>query len=102
MFRLQLHVTNNTPGARVKFYPEDLEAMARWVALRFRWPDLAALIDKDPSLLKNLDQAVNNEADPSEKIMQWVGDENLKGLLTTERVGARITDVPSDTFLRIV
>jgi len=101
LFRLQLHVTNNTPGASVKFHYEELEAMARWVALRFRWPDLAKLIDKDSSLLENLDQAVNEKSAASEKIEKWVKDENLRGLLTTQQKGARISDLPFDTFLRI-
>lgn len=101
LFRLQLHVTNNTPGARIKFHYEELEAMARWVALRFRWPDLARLIDKDPSLLENLDQAVNAGHTPSDKIKKWIDDDNLRGLLGTQQKGARISDLPFDTFLRI-
>lgn len=101
LFRLQLHVTNNTPGARIKFHYEEIEAMARWVALRFRWPDLAKLIDKEPSLLENLDRAINEKTDPAETIRPWVGDSNLSRLLATQRKGARISDLPFDTFLRI-
>jgi tetratricopeptide (TPR) repeat protein len=101
MFRLQLHVTNNTPGARIKFHYEELEAMARWVALRFRWPDLARLIDKEPILLQNLDHAINEGAAPSDRIKKWMDDDLLIGLLTPGEKGTRISDLPFDTFLRI-
>jgi hypothetical protein len=69
--------------------------------LRLSWPDLAKLIDKDPSLLENLDQTVNEGSAPSDKIKKWLDDDNLKGLLATKQKGARISDLPFDTFLRI-
>ena len=101
LFRLQLHVTNNTPGCRINFKYEEIEAMARWVALRFRWPDLAKLIDKDPSLLENLDQSVNDDQTPSDEIKKWIDDDYLRGLLSTGQKGTRVSALPFDTFLRV-
>jgi len=101
LFRLQLHVTNNTPGCRINFKYEEIEAMARWVALRFRWPDLAKLIDKDPSLLENLDQSVNDDQTPSDEIKKWIYDDYLRGLLSTGQKGTRVSALPFDTFLRV-
>ena len=101
LFRLQLHVTNNTPGCRISFHYDEIEAMARWVALRFRWPDLAKLIDKKPPLLENLDQAVNEGQTPSSDIKKWLNDVYLRGLLRAKKENARVSGLPFDTFLRV-
>lgn len=101
-FRLQLLVANNTPGCELDFRYEEIEALGRWIALRFGWPDLAGVLDRRPSLLVKLDQLANGEpvSDPSE-LGAWKGDERLMALLKVERTDARVSRLPFQSFVNI-
>ena len=56
-FRLQLHVAWSSGD--VTFRPDQLLSLAKWVAVRLRWPGLAQLLDDDPDLLLALEHAAN-------------------------------------------
>ena len=52
-YRLQLHVAST--ASDLEFRPEQLAAMAKWVAIRLRWPELAEDLDREPGLLAELE-----------------------------------------------
>lgn len=60
-YRLQLYVANELGVA--DFSGPALARYARWVALRLRWPDLAAEIDRRPDLLAALERHVGEPDD---------------------------------------
>ena len=91
-FRLQLHVANGTKGCQLEFGPDDLITLGKWVALRLRWPDLAAAIDAKPALLERLERTVNDR--------KLTTDEDWDALLRDEpaRYVGRLS---RETFLRV-
>lgn len=98
--RLQLQVARRTKGCGLTFSEDDLIAVARWVALRLRWPDLAVAIDDDPSLLGRLERIVNDPRDGSHDD-PWLADAELKRLLQEKIPGRRAARLQDRTFLRI-
>jgi tetratricopeptide (TPR) repeat protein len=58
-FRLQLYVANEDPRISFEFTADQLIALARWVALRLRWPDLGDAITRYPDLLVKLEALAN-------------------------------------------
>jgi hypothetical protein len=106
-FRLQLHVAARTPGCGLRFDRDDLIAIARWVALRLRWPEFADACDDDDGLLARI-EAVANPDDPPGDVgdlqageRRWFEDDDLMALLKESRPGCRIGRLQGLTFLRI-
>lgn len=84
-FRLQLHVANRADGHDLSFDRGDLIMLGKWVVLRFCWPDLCAAIDRDPELLRRLEEACFDGGEGeglSEQEAEWLrGDEKLISFL---------------------
>jgi hypothetical protein len=110
-FRLQVYVA---AAEGVTFGGDQLLALARWVALRLRWPALADDLDHEPGLLKLLDAAANEETtdvahlSPEEQRLReaytrWFEDGVVTGVLLVSREGAarRVSQLPLDTFLTV-
>ena len=52
-FRLQFHVAST--ASDLEFREEQLNALAKWVAMRLRWPVLAEALDRETDLLATLE-----------------------------------------------
>jgi hypothetical protein len=105
-FRLQLRVASQTPGSTLDFSRNQLVALGKWVALRLRWPHLAADLDRDLDLLLTLEDYANNGASEAtkpleERYARWFSDEELIGLLREDDPARRIAPLPFDSFLRV-
>ncbi len=101
-FRLQLLVANNTPGCELDFRYEEIEALGRWVALHFGWPELTNALQRDPKLLKELERVANNEQTTVKVVLQdWDKDKRLMALLCTDQNDTRVSQLPFDTFVNI-
>ena len=104
-FRLQLHVANSTNDGSLDFRRPQLVALGKWVALRLRWPDLAAALDADPSLLKALERSANGEATPDDthnkRHADWLADDALRSVLAEADDSLLISALPLTTFLRV-
>jgi hypothetical protein len=101
-FRLQLHVANRSPDCELSFDLDDLIALGKWVALRLRWPDLAAQLDLHPELLGEMEEACNNPlAGRSATAEEWLAKREIQSLLTEKDPARRIARLDSHTFLRV-
>jgi hypothetical protein len=90
-FRLQLHVANSSGISELSFRRSQLVALGKWIALRLRWPDLAAAIDSEPRLLAALEDNANNlsaatideamDAEMKVRYSRWFDDSGLKSIL---------------------
>jgi hypothetical protein len=84
-------------------------AMAKWVVIRLRRPDLAGSVDKDYGVLARLERAFNSSTaedgfDPAgltEEDIVWAEDPALRSLLKDKHPGARIGNLHEKPFLRI-
>ncbi len=111
IFRLQVYVA---AGGDVRFDDEQLLGLARWVALRLRWPALADDLDQEPTLLKLLDTVANEEKVPE---TDWTDEERrllkeyetwfvhgkvLSVLLEAKgSMSSRTSELPLDRFLPV-
>ena len=101
-FRLQLHVASNTPGSgHHDFTLDQLVVLGKWVALRLRWPYIAAILDKDSSSLGRLEHAINTGSDSDGVPQEWLENADLQRLLKEPREARRLSAVPLNTFLRV-
>jgi KAP family P-loop domain len=106
-FRLQLHVAARTPGCALAFDRDDLIAVAKWVAMRLRWPEFADACDEAPGLLDRVEAVANEDAggvtfEPlTEAEQKWTLDRDLLALLHERRPGCRVGRLEAETFLRI-
>ena len=111
VFRLQVYVA---AADGVDFTEDQLLALARWVALRLRWPALADDLDHEPGLLWALDAAANEEktgatdSSPEEIRLRalykrWFSDGSVTGVLLVSREGAdrRVSQLPLESFLTV-
>lgn len=62
-FRLQFHLASRSNDLT----KEQLNALARWVAIRLRWDELAKVMDDEPDLLRALEVAANDKRAQSTK-----------------------------------
>ncbi len=103
-FRLQLYVAN-AAAEHLRFSEDELVALARWVALRLRWPHLAEDLDDEPALLPALDAHANGEGEPSPELLgrfgRWFEDRTLRATLADAEVKRRISHLPLDAFLHV-
>jgi hypothetical protein len=58
-FRLQLYVASEQSGRRFEMSGDELHALAKWVAIRLRWPELADADDREGELLTALEAHAN-------------------------------------------
>jgi tetratricopeptide (TPR) repeat protein len=108
-FRLQLHVASGTLGNKLDFGPDQLAALAKWVAIRLRWPGLAEDLDREEGLLKALENYANAPDNlretPKPECSRWFSNELLLNALGEENTARRLTSLPLDTgsgaFLRV-
>ena len=111
-FRLQLQLVLRSSSE--PFTDDQLKALARWVAIRLRWGELAHAMDEEPALLGALERsAVNSEgstnppADVAEEHLKWVDPSMfpdlpaLQAILRAGESGERISHLPFDRFIRI-
>jgi hypothetical protein len=106
VFRLQVYVA---AAEGVAFDKDRLVTLARWVALRLRWPPLADDLDHEPGLLGVLDAFANEELDEptaEEKRLikvyaRWFEDGEVTGVLASSKPGMihRVGSLPLDQFL---
>jgi hypothetical protein len=112
VFRLQVYVA---AGEGVEFSGEELVTLARWIAMRLRWPALADDLDQEPGLLPLLD-AFANEERPKQvlewsveeqrlrtKYGRWFDDGAVTGVLASSLAGSvhRVPSLRFDEFLAI-
>jgi hypothetical protein len=123
-YRLQLYVANRTPIAELRFDLDQLVALAKWIALRLGWPDVARAIDADQTLLARIEQAANapqakkdktaptipketaaedgEGASECDEVELWLRDIRLRALLREERTERRLAQLPLASFLHIL
>jgi hypothetical protein len=110
-FRLQLYVA---AAQGVTFDAEQTRALARWVALRVRWPALADDLEREPGLLKLLDAAANEEktsdddwTEEEQRLRKayerWFSNGKVTGVLLVSKEGdaRRVSRLPLDDFLTV-
>ena len=105
-FRLQLHVASTSSD--LDFRQEQLTALAKWVAIRLRWPELAEHLDREPDLLIELENHAYNDGTPppdpdlARRFKRWFQDKDLKKVLTDQTISStRLAEIPPEAFLRI-
>lgn len=106
-FRLQLYIANENPQSRFSFTSDELRALARWVAVRLRWPTVADLMDRQPPLLEALEATANRltdrEADAALRTAHrdWFENDELLAVLSEPIAGRRLSRLPTDAFLPV-
>jgi len=109
-FRLQLYVANSDPRVALDFTGDQLLALARWVALRLRWPELGDAMMREPRLLSLLEREVNGEVDPERSqadrdlldgYRSWLEDGDLRAVLAEPEPARRLSALPPRSFLRV-
>lgn len=113
-FRLQLRVASETPGSELKFDKAQLFALGKWVAIRLRWPRLAADADYvhkmlGLDLLRALEAHANNPRSKLslemhkalESYKQWYEVPLLSEVLKEAKKNRRLASLPMDSFLRV-
>jgi peptidoglycan hydrolase-like protein with peptidoglycan-binding domain len=107
-FRLQLHVASNS-DPNLEFTQDQLDVMAKWCAIRLRWPELAVAIDAHEGLLPALEKHANSKATaapaaavPKEwaEFAEWFARSDLRRDLRTEPTHRLVQDV-SNPLLRV-
>jgi hypothetical protein len=104
-FRLQRHVANGSPNAARDFRRDQLVALAKWVAIRLRWPRLADDLDGDDGLLGALENSANGVEPVGSEMgaayRRWASDADIRSILEDENPDRRLASLPLDTFLRV-
>ena len=112
VFRLQVYVA---AGEGVEFSGDELVTLARWIAMRLRWPALAHDLDQEPGLLPLLDAFANEErlkgvdgwSDEEQRLRakypRWFDDGAVTGVLASSLAGSvhRLPSLRLDDFLTI-
>jgi len=107
-FRLQLYVANENDPPDFDFTAAELVALAKWVVIRLRWPDLGEAIAQDPALLGALERVVNDEqsppgteVEPDEDHDKWLAHPAIRAVLTEPDANRRVSTLELKTFLRV-
>jgi hypothetical protein len=109
-FRLQLYVANEDDRVQFDFTGDQLIALARWVAVRLRWPELGDALAKDPSLLVALESRANGEPTPDSKpsptgfetpYERWSSKPDVLDVLRDLATERRLSALELKTFLRV-
>jgi hypothetical protein len=99
-FRLQLHVAGDIGDLPL----HRMSALAKWVAIRLRWPHLAEDLDRDPGLLAALETYAfsENPEYPKDTKYPWFGDKELIKILKDQTNGPdRLTTIIGDGLVRV-
>jgi hypothetical protein len=108
-FRLQIYVASHTSERSLHFSREELVALAKWIALRIRWPRLAEDMDRergpDPerNLLKALEDSANGREVRLDQALKdhyqrWFEEAQVKEILQIEPE-KRIATLRWDSFV---
>jgi hypothetical protein len=111
-FRLQLQLVLRSGSG--EFTDDQLKGLARWVAIRLRWGELAHDMDEDEGLLAALERSATKDeggVDPAVDVAvenrKWFDPVQfpelplLQGILRTASDGERLSRLPFDRFIRI-
>jgi KAP family P-loop domain len=110
-FRLQLYVANEDQKVPFDFTAGELIALAKWVVVRLRWPELGNAITQDPQLLAVIEAGANQEpaaisaelATP-ERIEQrdrWLARAGVHALMSEPDADRRMGKLELKGFLRV-
>ena len=106
-FRLQLYIANEERAAGFTFTNDQLYALARWVAVRLRWPTVADLLDREPWLVAALEASANDlPQGPEDDAARTAHpilfqDDELLAVLTEPVPARRLSRLPVDAFLPV-
>ncbi len=105
-FRLQLYVASEDERVRFDFSDAELEVLARWVAMRLRWPRLGDDIVRNPELLRNMEASANgeqpfNQVGEAKDVRDWLAQPGVKALFTTS-TAMRLSSLDVKAFLRVI
>lgn len=107
-FRLQLYVASEDDRVTFDFSQDQLVALARWVALRLRWPPLAQAIAGDPNVLALVEAVSNNEPPPDgigedlhERCADWIANDAVLSLVREKQRSRRLSALRLDAFVRV-
>jgi hypothetical protein len=108
-FRLQLYVANEDDRVPFDFTGDQLIALARWVAVRLRWPDFADAMARFPEALSRLEDHANNRlGNPAplapgaqETFDRWASNADVLGVINDDDAKRRLSALELKTFLRI-
>lgn len=107
-FRLQLYVASEDDRVTFDFSDDQLVALARWVALRLRWPGLADAIAREPELLAALEAAANDDladagtAELKQRHAGWLANRATIALVREQLPARRLSALRLDAFVRVV
>lgn len=111
-FRLQLYVANEDDRVRFDFTAVELIALAKWVVVRLRWPDLGHAIAHDPPLLAMIEAEANDELtsiDPAlfddgrliKERDRWLSRPGVQAVMREEDPAKRLSNLELKEFLRV-
>ncbi|MCH7736773.1 MAG: hypothetical protein IH872_05150 [Chloroflexi bacterium] len=103
-FRLQLHVASQLTTGTLDFTRPQMMALAKWVAIRLRWPKFAEELDRDDNLLAALERYAYGEmAIPTTRVdSEWLNNSELLDVLSHQEVPAtRLADMDQSAWLRV-
>jgi hypothetical protein len=111
-FRLQLYVASEQSGRRFEMSGDELHALAKWVAIRLRWPELADADDREGELLTALEAHANGRLEQlplaSAKVDRllsehdkWFNNARLIEVLDEPLDRRLIASLDRDAFLRV-
>lgn len=112
-FRLQLYVANEDPNCQLTFTLDELVALAKWVVLRLRWPELAEALKEEPWLLSALEAKADKTPVPisddemarlKDKYDDWRNDHEVLALLQSAdgKEGQRLSSLQLGFFLEVI
>jgi len=110
-FRLQLYVANEDETVPFEFTGAELIALAKWVIVRLRWPDLGNAIAQDPALLLLLEAEANQEpssvsldlvdASRIEERDRWLARTGVRALMSEPDRSRRLSTLELKRYLRV-
>jgi uncharacterized protein YjbI with pentapeptide repeats len=111
-FRLQLYVASEHAQRRFEMSGDELHALAKWVAIRLRWPELADADDREGDLLIALEANANGRVEevPLKKAKldrlmgeheKWFSNPHLQDVLDEPLDHRLIAALDRDAFLRV-
>lgn len=111
-FRLQLYVANADDRVPFDFTADQLVALAKWVALRLRWPTLGDQLAREPILLDLIEANANGETltttlpnDDRKRLdtasETYLRDPAIRAVMTETNAARRVSALSLRAFLRV-